>query len=318
MTAAPSKQRVHDQVDPLTHQALCYRDSDDYLAATVPVIGDQLADGLPVAIAVPGPQLDLLRAELGETGDLVRWIDITREGRNPGRIIPSVLCRFADAHPEQRVLVVIETTWPGRTELEYPACVQHEAVLNLAFASRDATVLCLYDAAALSDEILADAAATHPFVIGNDVTHLAGARYAPDRAYDRYNLRLPESAGAQPHTVTLAEVSATRQAVAAYAERAGLTPSQAEDVQLVVSELLVNAIRHGDGTAGLLWWTDAGGPVYQVSGTGRIIDPLAGRLPAGPTRRNGRGLLLINHFADLIRTYTSPSGTVTRAYFHRA
>ena len=44
-------------------------------------------------------------------------------------------------------------------------------------------------------------------------------------------------------------------------------------------------------------------------------DPLAGRRPAIPTQLNGRGLLVVNHLADLVRTHTRPGQTTIRAYF---
>src|SRR5687768_6954558 len=69
------------------HPALFYRGSDEYLAGTVPFIAEGLAAGEPVAVAVPGSQLALLRAELGAAAEQVLMLDMTREGRNPGRII---------------------------------------------------------------------------------------------------------------------------------------------------------------------------------------------------------------------------------------
>ena len=42
-----------------------------------------------------------------------------------------------DAHPDKHVRVIGEPIWPGRSDLEYPACVQHEALINRAFAVRD-------------------------------------------------------------------------------------------------------------------------------------------------------------------------------------
>lgn len=92
---------------------------------------------------------------------------MTRAGLNPGRIIPSVLRAFADAHQDVHVRIIGEPVWHGRTAVEYPACVQHEALINRAFAGRDVTILCPYDGRALSPDVIADAHATHPVVISS-------------------------------------------------------------------------------------------------------------------------------------------------------
>ena len=55
-----------------------------------------------------------------------------------------------------------EPVWPSRSEVEYPACVQHEALINRAFTGRDITVVCPYDVAQLDPDVIADARRTHP------------------------------------------------------------------------------------------------------------------------------------------------------------
>ncbi|MFD1044397.1 hypothetical protein ACFQ1S_01705, partial [Kibdelosporangium lantanae] len=48
---------------------------------------------------------------------------------------------------------------------------------------------------------------------------------------------------------------------------------------------------------------------------GHLTNPLAGRVPASVTQFGGRGLLLVNHLADLVRIHTTPAGTAVRVYF---
>ena len=111
----------------------------------MPFIRDGLAAGEPVAVAVPGPNLRLIRDALGADAAQVLLRDMTVAGRNPGRIIPTVLLAFANAHPGRRVRLIGEPIWPGRSAAEYPACAQHEALINAAFAGRPATILCPYN-----------------------------------------------------------------------------------------------------------------------------------------------------------------------------
>ncbi|MFD0327573.1 anti-sigma factor RsbA family regulatory protein [Streptacidiphilus monticola] len=165
-------------VQGFVHPALFYEGQDAYLAGTVPFLRQGLAAGEPAAVAAPPAQLGWLRRALGADAERVVLIDMTDAGRNPGRIIPQVLRGFADAHPASRVRIIGEPIWPGRTTLEYPACVQHEALINAAFADREVTILCPYDTAGLDADALDDALTTHPVVI-DDKGEWASDRYDP-------------------------------------------------------------------------------------------------------------------------------------------
>src|SRR5205823_14149733 len=80
------------------HEGLFYRGTDEYLAGTVPFIEAGLAAGQPVLVAVPGDNLDKIRGALNGGAARVRFADMTRAGRNPGRIIPWVLHAFITEH----------------------------------------------------------------------------------------------------------------------------------------------------------------------------------------------------------------------------
>src|SRR6266545_953184 len=131
------------------HEALFYRSPDDYLALTVPFIQRARTAREPVLVAVPRPKIDLLAGALGGVADGVRFLDMTRAGRNPGKIIPWLLHAFLEEHAGQPVRIIGEPVWAGRSAEEYPACVQHEALINVAFAGHGVSILCPYDSAAL-------------------------------------------------------------------------------------------------------------------------------------------------------------------------
>ncbi|MFJ7219056.1 anti-sigma factor RsbA family regulatory protein [Amycolatopsis sp. NPDC098790] len=302
--------------DPFAHPALFYRDDAEYLAGTVPFVWSGLAAGEPVAVAVPGRNLELLRRELGADAGRVRLLDMTEAGRNPGRIIPRVLRAFADAHPDGAVRIIGEPIWAGRSAVEYPACVQHEALINHAFTGRDATILCPYDVSRLDPAALADAEATHPVLI-DGAGHRASTAYAPDDVLARYNRPLPPGPPADrvvelPNTTDLAAARAVAHAQAA---AGGLTDDQIADVEVVVTELLSNCVEHGGGTGTVRLWSEDGEFVCEVQDSGTLADPLAGRHPATPEQPRGRGLLLVNYLADLVRLHTGDHGTTFRAYF---
>jgi anti-sigma regulatory factor (Ser/Thr protein kinase) len=299
------------------HPALLYSGAAEYLAATVPFVRAGLTAGEPVAVAVPPANLAILAGGLGAAAGEVRFLDMTQVGRNPGRIIPGVLRAFADEHPDGRVRIIGEPIWPGRTDLEYPACAQHEALINHAFAGRDATILCPYDVAGLDPLAVQEAAATHPVLIARDQEWVS-ADYFPDDVVARYNCPLPAPpAGAPVQRFDINSLADLRRFVVAQAARHGLGGERRDDLELIVNELAANAVVHGGGGGVLRIWAEPAGSAglaCEVSSGGRIENPLSGRLPVSLDEDHGRGLLLVNHLADLVRVHTGPDGTTVRIY----
>ncbi|MFC5728147.1 MULTISPECIES: sensor histidine kinase [Nocardioides] len=304
--------------DPFVHPALFYRTDEEYLAGLVPFVLDGLRIGEPVAAALPTERLGLLESALGTEAAEVTLIDMTEAGRNPGRIIPGVLRAFADRHRRTHVRIIGEPIWAGRSDSEYPACVQHEALINTAFRSRMVTIVCPYDVRRLESHVVADALATHPLIweAGHEQVSL---RYAPDAVVARYNLPLDGTGGAASWTVrSAADLSGARRFAAAEADQAGLSRDRISDLELVVSELATNSLQHAAGACSLSIWAEADHVICESRDLGQIEDPLAGRRPPLDGQPHGRGLLLVNHLADLVRVHTTPDGTTVRAYFRLA
>jgi len=224
-----------------------------------------------------------------------------------------VLRAFADSHPGRPVRIIGEPIWAARSAVEYPACAQHEALINLAFTGRDGTILCPYDADALAPDVLADAEVTHPVLIDGTGRRPSPA-YDPPELIARYNqpLPVPEEAFEVARTTDLAAARALAHVRAA---ACGLSDDRVADVEVVVTELLSNSVEHGSGSGTVRFWGGDGEFVCEVHDHGRLTDPLAGRRPARPYEPRGRGLLLVNHLADLVRLHTGDDGTTFRAYF---
>ncbi|MEU6591615.1 anti-sigma factor RsbA family regulatory protein [Streptomyces sp. NPDC046881] len=312
-----------DHTDPFVHPALFYGNTGEYLAGTVPFVRAALAADAPVAVAVPGENLRLIQDELGADGAAVRFLDMREAGRNPGRIIPGVLRAFADTQPPgRRVHIIGEPVWAGRSPAEYPACAQHEALINAAFRGREVTILCPYDTSRLDERALADAYATHPVVIpAGSAAEQASAAYDPDGVVARYNEPLPAAPGAGPVVLSVPfdedSLSAVRHLATDHGAGLGLAGLALENLALITAELTTNSVVHGGGTGVLTVWSDDGYVLCEVRDKGRLTDPLAGRRPASRDQRGGRGLLLVNLLSDLVRTHTGPEGTTIRSYLRR-
>ena len=296
------------------HPALFYSSDDEYLNGTIPFIDKGLAADEPVAVAVPRHNLESIRGALGDAAERVLLVDMGEAGANPGRIIPGVLRAFTDSHPDRRVRIIGEPIWPGRSEAEYTACVQHEALVNLAFDGRPVTKLCPYDTGRLDQRIIADAGTTHPVLIDR-AGQRPSDRYDPERALADCNRPLTRApASAVERAADFATLDNARWFVTAYGRRAGLAATQLIDLEIALTELLTNSIDHGGGVGTFRVWTDAGHLVCEVNDAGEITDPLAGRRPTDETGHHGRGLLLVNQIADLVRMHTGPRGTTVRIF----
>ena len=117
----------------LVHDAFFYTDASSYRAGLLNFIRAGLANDEPVLVAVPQPGLGLVRSALTEDEEArVRTRDMSVAGRNPGRIIGTVLSAFVREHAGRRVRIIGEPIWAGRSSDEYPACAEHEALINVA------------------------------------------------------------------------------------------------------------------------------------------------------------------------------------------
>jgi anti-sigma regulatory factor (Ser/Thr protein kinase) len=101
----------------------------------------------------------------------------------------------------------------------------------------------------------------------------------------------------------------------AQAARHALPPNRVDAVELVVHELAVNSVRHGGGSGILRIWAEDRAVICEISDSGHLADPLAGRLHAGLSSNGRRGLLIAHYTSDLIRLHTTASGTTIRAHF---
>ena len=301
----------------LEHDAFFYSTGDEYVAGVLGFVREGLARDEPVLVSVPGWNLDLLRDALTpDEASRVRLRDMTVAGRNPGRIIGSVLTAFVREHPDTRVRIVGEPIWAGRTDEEYPACAEHEALINVACGPLPAYIQCPYDTAGLPASVLTDATRTHP-MLATGLDRWTSPTYTDPvmvaASFDSALSPVPPDAEfvvIGPETGARAARVLVHDAGLVY----GLDGERLADVRLVVQELAVNTLTHSPGRGILEVWTADDHLVVQVQDGGRISDPLAGRRAPEPPNV-GHGLFVVHQLADLVRIHRESSGTTVRAYF---
>jgi anti-sigma regulatory factor (Ser/Thr protein kinase) len=297
----------------LAHVALLYDTEDDYAAVVTRFLRGAVEDGRAALAAVPPGRITLLRDTLGPDAARVEFADMTEVGRNPAWIIPRVLT-FTGKNRDQRVRYVGEPIWAERGAAELREATRHESLINLALADADADILCPYDVRALTPEVVADAARTHPLL-------LSGGRLDASPGYTG-PLTVPVSCDrplpSPPHDampfIYRSDLRAVRIFVREHAAAAGLTEARANDLVLAVSEVAANTLRHTQ-SHGTLWiWYDTDEIVCEVRDDGVISDPLAGRRPPGLDSDGGHGLWLVNQLCDLVELRSGSDGTMIRMH----
>jgi anti-sigma regulatory factor (Ser/Thr protein kinase) len=300
----------------LMHDALFYTDAASYQSGCLDFVRTGLKQDEPVLVAVPQPGLGLIRSALTpDEAALVRTYDMSVAGRNPGRIIGTVLTAFVREHTGRRVRIIGEPIWAGRTDDEYPACAEHEALINVALADAPAYILCPYDVGSLGRDVLTDATRTHPMLAG------AGDRwdspaYTDPVAVAAWFDRPPEPAPSDVDVLVIAPTTGphtARRFVHEYATRVGMSPERVKDLRTAVQELVVNTLVHAGGSGLLMVWTSGRQVVCQVQDGGRITDPLVGRLPPAPPSV-GHGLFTVHQVCDLVRVHRRDDGTLVRIH----
>lgn len=313
MRATDTIGRHHRGSQPaLEHAALFHHDDDSLVAGVVAHVRAGLEDGDAVVVALPGAHLGLVGAALGEDVDAVVLQDVRRLGRNPARLLPA-LHKFVDEHPGRRVRVVAQAWSADRPLDERLACLQHDALANVAFADHAVSLLCPYDASRLDDTAAADARAAHPLVVEDGVA-------VPNATYGD-PLKLAEAvAGPIPEAPDEGETlvyhaphgpRAVRLAVAEHATAAGLHPDRVADLCLAVHEVALNTVVHTEGRGILSLWHSDDRVVAEIQDGGFVEDPLVGRHPPGPADGRGYGLYLTHRLCDLVRLHSTRDGGTT-------
>jgi anti-sigma regulatory factor (Ser/Thr protein kinase) len=296
----------------LVHAALLYRQPEQLNVAIEEFVREAVAEREPCLVALPAGHLEPLTGRLEALGGEVRLEDMADLGRNPARLIPA-LVDWLDAQ-SGAARVISEALWPGRSYAESVECLRHEALVNIALADREVSVLCAYDATHLSGEILHGVELTHPHLIDD-----AGPRPSltfGDQLEIARAVQWPPAPPRDPvsEIAFAGDLSGLRRALTGDPLLADLDPARREDLVFAFNEAASNAIRHGDGEAVARVWRADHEVVGEVRTASTIDDPLIGRRTPGPDDDGGRGLWLINQLCDLVEVRSGAEGASVRMH----
>jgi anti-sigma regulatory factor (Ser/Thr protein kinase) len=297
------------------HIALLYREPSEYSAAVDDFVKAGIAEQEPVFVAVPRAQLPVLSQPTEDS--LVNLAEMEELGRNPARII-AALRVFADQHAGRRIRYLGESLWLGRTMAERRETERHEALLNLAFAEAQVTIMCPYNAAALPRSAITSARRSHPQLLIGGRERSSRFYCGPHEFPGHHAERLPEPpTGAQVLEYDH-DLHPVRAFVAAAADRARLSAERRTDLVIAASEVAANTLRHTAGGGVIRIWHTTKEMMCQIDDGGYISDPLAGYFKPTGDVPGKQGLWLVNQICDLVELRTTETGTTIRLHMRRS
>jgi anti-sigma regulatory factor (Ser/Thr protein kinase) len=290
------------------HDAFVYNDDEEFVRHAAPLVRQALNAGDFVVVALPPSRIEWLRDDLGQSADQVEFVDMTRAGGNPARIIP-FWQRVLDQHAGRAITGIGEPAYLGRTAVELEEARLHEALLNLAFEdSGPFRLRCPYDASLVSSRL--DPTENHPSMV--DAT---ADGYSP--ALARRMFRTPLAgvpANAERIDFELWDLTKLRYWVNAHARLHGMSAERVTDLTLALHEICTNSIKFGGGRGRLSLWIAAGDLICDVADKGLIDDLLVGRVLPPVEGLGGRGVWLANQLCDLVRIRSGATGTQVRLH----
>jgi transcriptional regulator with XRE-family HTH domain len=155
------------------HRVLTYGSDDAFVAAAIPFLTEGIERSHPLLAVTTKAKSELLRDTLGERREHVEFADWDDWYRSPRAALSRYGAFLAEKFDAGAVWirVVGEAAWSGETDAGIAAWARYESLVNLAFASSPATIMCTYDERSFPADVLTDARRTHPvFVEGKRVT----------------------------------------------------------------------------------------------------------------------------------------------------
>jgi anti-sigma regulatory factor (Ser/Thr protein kinase) len=299
----------------LRHDAFLYDTDAEFAVRMVPFVEAGVEAGESVVAVTTRDNCSLLRDAIGSAfSEEVLFVDRDEWYVRPAHAIAGYdrtlrECLRAGA-PAVRVVGEVRF---GATPREWAEWTAYEAILNRAFADRPAWIVCPYDTRVLPDPVLERAASTHPHTF-------AGERHESPHYDDPEGLvraLTPEPGPLAGLTdVPLGDHARDfRQQLASAMAVVGMSRAQAGDLMLAASEILSNALRHGDGSPRLRVGVVGGSFVCEISDQGRgLDDPLAGYIPPRADDDHGVGLWVARQLSARLELMSSPDGLTVRLW----
>ena len=148
------------------HRVLPYASDEDLLSTTVPYLAEGIDRSDALMSVMPKARNELIRDSLDGASPQIEFVDAADWYTSPGAALDRyrVFLKERLAAGAVWIRIVGELPLVGRTRAEIAAWTRYESIVNLAFASAPATIVCTYDTEALPRGVVADAHRAHPSI----------------------------------------------------------------------------------------------------------------------------------------------------------
>jgi anti-sigma regulatory factor (Ser/Thr protein kinase) len=303
----------------LQHEAVFYDGVEEFVTAALPFAREAVAAGEPLIVVEPSAQLAALREAMGADAAGAEFHEAADWYRSPGKAFKGYLDWVtAGLERAPRVRTIGEPIWPTDWDAAVAEYAHYESVYNVIAEEASVWSICPYDVGALPAEIIDHARATHPYVRTRAGVEPSESFVDPHAYCSHLASRLhPPTARVRRFPIS-PDLGALRAAVAAEAQKAGVTAPRAAELVVALHEVAMNALMHGAGDASAQTWSDEVAFVCEVTDRGLgLSETVAGYEPPGEDGEHGRGLWLARQICDLVEIRSDGGATQVRLHVKR-
>jgi transcriptional regulator with XRE-family HTH domain len=155
------------------HRILMYGSDEEFAEAAMPFFDEGIEQSHCLLAVATEAKIGLLRDALDDRSGHVEFADWADWYRSPQLAMRRYGAFVAQKHEEGAawIRVMAEAAWTDHPDVDMDAWARYESLVNLAFASSPATIICTYDERSLPMDVVTEARRTHPEITqGGEVT----------------------------------------------------------------------------------------------------------------------------------------------------
>ncbi|GAA3232762.1 sensor histidine kinase [Actinocorallia longicatena] len=302
----------------LVHRALLYGKDEEFLGAAVPFLQEGLGTGDHILAVLPRNESDAVRDVMRGDAGHIHFYDAHEFYGHPVRTISAYNDVVRGVAP-RRVRALASVDWTGRKGgIQLAEWARYESLVNVAFGSSGAQVICPYDRRVLPPPVIDEAMRTHPEMLsgGNYPTYNGNSYTDPLEFGARMNRR--ETLQAPPDGVDRIgieslDLAPMRRFLKDKAAQLGLERTKLGGLVTAVNEIATNAVVHGTPPIELMVWKQDDELHCEVADIGLWHpDELAGFIPPADATAQGFGLWSARMLVDVIQIRAGYDGTRVR------
>jgi anti-sigma regulatory factor (Ser/Thr protein kinase) len=287
-----------------THEALVYERGPEAVGIVAGVVNQAIDEKAAVICSIAAPLQAAVRDAVGHEEDVL-WLPTGHPYARPVDAIAE-LSSFVRRRSNDfaRFEAIGQPPYHG-TAADQP-WFWYDAAVNAVFGDEPLHALCLVDRAQVNDDTIAAVCRSHTVV--HDATG-AVVPAPPDAAvsFAAPEVLHPSLSGPPTVALTTTSVREARHALlAVIRDRSEHVRMRAE---LVLAELVTNAIAHGDTAAEIEMWITSSDVVLRIRDHGPgIDDPWATLRPPRRSQVGGAGLWIAHRESDEFDVHRHPNG----------